>query len=526
MKGIIYCRVSSQEQVSGTSLDNQKQACLEYAGKKGIKITEIFIEKGESATAANRTELIKALEYCREHKGEIGAFIVWKIDRFARNTTDHYGLQAQLVKYGTILHSVTEPIGDNPIGKMTEAVLAGYAQFENDIRKQRCEGGLQRKIMEGIWPWQPPIGYIHAKKISDRRKTRPDEPDPERFDLVQRGLKTYLQGGRSMQEVVKLMNQWGFRTRTGKPMFKQLFERILKDKYYAGILVDPWTGKEYRGLHQPMIATEEYEQIQYLKSHYSRIKNIPRLRLNPDFPLRRFVLCPCSRKLTGSWHTGRNKKYAYYECHNEGCQHKNQGIDAQELEKEFIKKLRKVTPTEGFLSAFRAVVIDNWQNQQGELKNAGEGYEKELRLLESKKERLMQMRINGELTKEEFLGTKESLENQIAGIRISNNETKTDELNIEASLDYAFQFLRDPARQWQDMDVEQKQRFQRLIFPSGIIFDKSTGKYGTAVLSPIFELNRGFTGDRSHLFAGAGIEPASGAYGAPRRKPSPALPRL
>src|SRR5438128_656051 len=135
MKGIIYCRVSSHEQVQGTSLDNQKKACLEYALSHNMEITQLFVEKGESATAANRTELVRALDYCRKHKGVIGAFLVWKIDRFARNTTDHYALRAQLARYGIRLYSVTEPISDDPIGKMTEAVLAGYAQFENDIRK-------------------------------------------------------------------------------------------------------------------------------------------------------------------------------------------------------------------------------------------------------------------------------------------------------------------------------------------------------------------------------------------------------
>ena len=152
--GIIYCRVSSQEQVQGTSLDGQKQACLEYAANKGMKVLRVFIEKGESATAANRTELIKALDFCRDNKGKIDAFIVWKIDRFARNTTDHYGLQAQLMKFGVSLHSVTEPMINDagPVGKVLEAVLAGFAQFENDTRKARCEGGMQRKIESGIWP--------------------------------------------------------------------------------------------------------------------------------------------------------------------------------------------------------------------------------------------------------------------------------------------------------------------------------------------------------------------------------------
>jgi DNA invertase Pin-like site-specific DNA recombinase len=176
-KGIIYVRVSSVDQTQGTSLDNQERACLEYATNSGIEVVRTFIEKGESATAANRTEFLKALEYCRQQRGELDFFIVWKIDRFARNTTDHFSVRAKLTQYGITLQSVTEPITQDHIGKLMETFLAGYAEFENEVRKQRCTGGMQGRLREGIWCWWPPIGYVHsivfrvgdddAKKLAD-----------------------------------------------------------------------------------------------------------------------------------------------------------------------------------------------------------------------------------------------------------------------------------------------------------------------------------------------------------------------
>ena len=158
-KGIIYVRVSSVDQTQGTSLDNQERACLEYAANSGIEVVRTFIEKGESATAANRTEFLKALEFCRQNRGELDFFIVWKIDRFARNTTDHFSVRAKLTQYGITLQSVTEPITQDHIGKLMETFLAGYAEFENEVRKQRCTGGMQGRLREGIWCWWPPIGY-------------------------------------------------------------------------------------------------------------------------------------------------------------------------------------------------------------------------------------------------------------------------------------------------------------------------------------------------------------------------------
>src|SRR3989338_6086588 len=129
MKGIIYCRVSSHEQTHGTSLDNQREACLEYAKRYEIEVVEIFVERGESATAADRPQFIGAIEYCRRHRAE--AFIVWKLDRFARNITDHFAVRARLLEFGTMLHSVTEPLDHkSPHGKFLEGIFANVAELE------------------------------------------------------------------------------------------------------------------------------------------------------------------------------------------------------------------------------------------------------------------------------------------------------------------------------------------------------------------------------------------------------------
>lgn len=502
-QGIIYCRVSSHEQVQGTSLENQKRACLEYAENKGIKVVQIFIEKGESATAANRTEFLKALQYCRAYK-DVSAFIVWKIDRFARNTTDHFAVRAKLTQYGVTLQSVTEPITQDHIGKLMETFLAGYAEFENDVRKQRCTEGMQAKIREGIWPWHPPIGYIHSKKRGDRRKTKPDEPDPERFYLAQKALRTFKTGTYSMTEITEMMNQWGFMTRTGKPMRIQLVDKMLSDKYYAGILVDPWMGEEYPAQHKPMITPEEYYQIQLVKAGYSNHTNRPHRSANPDFPLRRFVGCVCGQKLTGAWSKGRNKRYAYYYCKNRSCVYFGRSLSKKVIEDQFIALLERITPQERFLQVFESTVLHAWRNRHMAAKQERQHYETEVKRIETRKEQVIQMRMNGEITKDEFMRLKDGLEMRITALTISQNEAMANELDIEAALTYAVQFLRNLARQWQDMDIKQKQRLQKLVLPEGIGYDKAIGEFRTAILSPIFELNQRFEAGNSDLVAWIG----------------------
>jgi site-specific DNA recombinase len=513
-KGIIYCRVSSHDQVMGTSLDNQKQACLAYAEAKNIEVRKIFVERGESATAANRTEFLKALDFCKKNK-DTEAFIVWKIDRFARNTTDHFAVRAKLVQYGTMLHSVTEHINDDPQGKLMETLLAGFAEFENDMRKQRCTAGMQSKLRSGIWCWSPPIGYVNSMNLKDRRKTLPDQPDQERFYLIQKAFRLYAKGNHSITEVAKLMNTWGFKTRTGKPMRKQLLETILTNKFYAGMIVDPWSGDEYQGQHERMITLSEYCQVQLIKQGFSNNAVRPRLNINPDFPLRSSVFCECGEHLTASWSSGRNKKYPYYRCKNHQCKHYSHGIAKGILEDQFCAVLDQVQPKTKYLKLLEEVVLKRLDNQYVALTQESQHYGSQLKTLKDRQSRLTRMRLDGEIEKAEYISMKQSLENEVTALTISKNEAEIDRLDVETALTYFKKFIGNIAKHWRGMNVKQQQRLQKLVLPKGITYNKTAGAYGTAVLSPIFRLNDQFADGQSDVVAGPGIEPGSGGYEPP-----------
>src|SRR5579864_7803431 len=110
MNGIIYCRVSSKEQVEGTSLESQELACLDYARRNNITVLKVFVERGESAKFADRTQLLGLLEFCRTRQNAVRVLLVWKIDRLARNVGDHFSITTSLKKQGIQVFSVTEPI--------------------------------------------------------------------------------------------------------------------------------------------------------------------------------------------------------------------------------------------------------------------------------------------------------------------------------------------------------------------------------------------------------------------------------
>lgn len=144
--GIIYCRVSSAAQVDNTSLESQENACKDYAAREGVEVTKVFIEKGESAKTAQRTEFQKALGFCGDKKNHISYFIVYKLDRFSRNQNDHAITRALLKKNGISLRSVTEPINDSSTGRMMEGIISVFAEFDNNVRTERSTNGMKESL--------------------------------------------------------------------------------------------------------------------------------------------------------------------------------------------------------------------------------------------------------------------------------------------------------------------------------------------------------------------------------------------
>lgn len=253
-KGIIYCRVSSTEQVDGTSLDSQQRICIEYASKLGIEVEAIFVEKGESAKTANRTEFQKAIALCCNKKNKIDYFIVYKVDRFARNQDDHAIVRANLKRYGTELRSATEPINETPTGRLMESVMAGFAEFDNSNRTERCKGGMVEKVKSGVWVWQAPLGYYRPYQGSNIT------PDTAVAPLIKMLFEEYAKGTYTYKSLAAHVYKNGLTTKLGKAPCMQLVEKVLKNPIYYGTI--KVFGLEVKGSFEPIISEELFIKCQ------------------------------------------------------------------------------------------------------------------------------------------------------------------------------------------------------------------------------------------------------------------------
>ena len=500
MKGIIYVRVSSEEQVKGTSLEHQDDLCHSYCQSKGIEVMGIYREEGASAKTADRKEFLRAIEYCRKNKGRVDAFVVYKVDRFARNTEDHFYVRKTLLDYGVTLHSVTEPIGNNPAEKFIETVLAGSAEFDNAIRTQRCVDGMISKMNQGINPWLPPVGYDcpHSRRKGEK-KNEPDKPNEELFPIIQKGLQEFSKGIYSQMEMITLFDKLGLSKIRGQKTSPQFVGRIFGKylNFYAGILINPWTKEEIQGIHKPMITKEEHFKIRAILS--GKGLNVKHVKKNPNFPLRKTVLCECGRPLTGSITNGNGGRYYYYHCYNKECPTYGKGINKNVMERDFVEYLKKITPKKEFLDIFKATVLDFWEEKGKDFKSEAQNYQRQLTVLEGKRKRIFEMREDGSYTPEEFKERKDEIENNIMATKISLDESRIEQFDIEGTLSYANNFIADLGRQWIDLSAS-RLRFQKMVFPDGITYTRGKG-FTTARLGLIYTINQHCGADKSLVVA-------------------------
>ncbi len=399
MNGIIYCRVSSKEQIEGTSLESQELACHECARSKQVKVLRVFVGRGESAKFADRPELLELLEFCRKHKGSVQLLFIWKIDRLARNVSDFFNLKALLLKYGVRVASVTEPIDSNPEGKLLETILAGFAQFDNDIRAMRTVQGMKRKLQEGIFPWKAPLGYKSVTENGEK-KNEPDRPEQPTFSLLQKAWREFATGAYNKAEIRRLMASWGILTRSGRLLPAQSTDNLFRNKYYAGILVDPWSGEEYEGKHVSMVSREMFARVQEIVLRRNRSK--PHQKHRREFPLRGVVRCPaCKKYMTAGFSRGRSQIYGYYSCSNKRCATRP-NFAVGDIHSEFEAFLHAVSARKELMVKLEEIIVEKAEEQQAMAKTQRTTREGEIRRLNQQLQQLIQMRAKELLTDEEF----------------------------------------------------------------------------------------------------------------------------
>ncbi|MCR6515337.1 recombinase family protein [Clostridium sp. LY3-2] len=162
----LYCRVSSDDQKERETIENQVEILRTYVDMHNdLQITYEYLDDGVSGTIAfeNRPAGNKLIT-----DAKIGLFdciLVYKIDRFGRDTLSGLSAIETLRKYNIEIMSVTEPFDLNtPTGRFQFITYLNMAELERNNILDRMFIGATRAAKAGKWLGGiVPYGYIVNK---------------------------------------------------------------------------------------------------------------------------------------------------------------------------------------------------------------------------------------------------------------------------------------------------------------------------------------------------------------------------
>lgn len=512
MQSVAYIRVSTEEQVYGTSLESQYKACVKYAAEQGLVLPKanIFREEGESAKFLERTQLQNMLEFCKKNKGKIDYCIVWKVDRLARKSEYHHAIRAILFKYGIKLRSVTEPIGDDPMGNLMEGILASFAQFDNDIRTARTTSGMRARTQQGGWPHAAPYGYIKTRMPSGASSIMPDDTTAP---IMKELLERFSTGAYTIKQTKDLAEEMGVLTRGGKTYVLQSIINLIQNPLYAGFVSSTYTNGEYvKGLHTALITPTTHYKIKAIIS--GKYKKNSR-QAEESWPLRGgFIKCGyCNHPLTGSAPKGRSKSYPKYACMRCRVSPDKLSVSSSrdDVHQAFKELLKEIKPSPKVAELFKQAVLKRWQNEYKEALEYAQRIDGELSALKAKKSRVIDLYIDNKLDDKQKTAKLSALDDEIADFELKKTSATEEVADKEQVVDAALMLLARSDEFWNLGSLQVRKQLQDLIFPAGLSYTFGQG-FGTVKVNSSYLLIKDLLKKdvkNSSLVGLAGLEPAT-----------------
>lgn len=259
----IYLRKSREDTDKKDTLENHRKILIDLCNQNNWSY-EIFEEIKSSNSLENRTEIKKMLQLIEQ--GYCKRVVVMALDRLSRDKTDSAYIEDILIKNNIELVTPDRVFNwDNESDFMLSDFESLIARSEYRLIKKRLAIGKQVKAEQGkLVNGEPPMGYKIDKNINkvviDKEKA-----------IVYRWLvDNFLTGNYTTHTLAIEFNKYYLGNR-GKKANNSRIYKILTNRFYLGEVKHRNTW--YKGEHEPLITTEEYNKIiEQLKGN-SKIPN-------------------------------------------------------------------------------------------------------------------------------------------------------------------------------------------------------------------------------------------------------------
>jgi len=441
-RAVTYARVSSNDKAKtgGENLADQTRLCREYAIERGYQIVAELAEddRGASGATFDLPQLAKALDMARSDRYDI--LIVRELDRLSRSLAKQLIVEQELKHAGVTIEYVLYDFPSTPEGRLNKNLRAMLAEYEREKIKQRMMRGKLREVRAGtiMTGGRAPFGYRNIT-VDGKNQLEIAEDEAEIVRLI---FQWYTEGDGEngplgMQAIRQKLTDMRVPTyvdrRKANPgAAEKTPERygvwcvasvsnILGSETHCGIWYYGKRNGERENVSVEVPAIISRETWEIAQARRAKNQRYARRNLKYDYLLRQRLTCgECKRKMTVAAlkKTGRGeKRYLYYRCVA-----KCSGFDCTMTKMftasyvdtaawEWVRGL--LTDIEGLESSLRKYQADREKQVQPLRENLAAiatvtaDYEKKL-------QKVLDLYLDGHISKEDYLGRKQHYENVLA----------------------------------------------------------------------------------------------------------------
>ena len=427
-----YCRVSTDNEDQANSFESQQRYFKEYITRNPEwQLTEIFADDGISGTSTKKRKAFNRM-IASAKNGEVDLIITKEISRFARNTLDSIYYTRELKKHGVGVIFLNDNINTlDADAELRLTIMSSIAQEESRKTSERVKWGQKRRMEQGVVFGRDMLGYdVRGGEMFINEKGA---------KIVRLIFDKFVNEGKGTHTIARELREAGIKSyNNNKEWSNTAILRIIRNEKYCGDLVQKKTytpdylshDKKYnrgqeefviiKNHHEPIISREIFDRAAEILDSRA-LSQDGKAKHSNRYAFSGKIKCGCC----GSSYSARYKnrkdgsKYKAWRClegTKYGAPHIDEagnhvGCSGESIRNEDAEYIMRLVVNS--LDFEKEVIILNLVNVIKKVVSSGDNsidtknLREKIEQAENKQQRSLNLYLDGETTKENFLKTRD-----------------------------------------------------------------------------------------------------------------------
>ena len=464
----IYARVSTEHEAQLSALENQVQY---YENLLSLhpewKLYKQYIDEGITGTSVNKRKAFLQMMSDAEN-GCFDLIVTREVSRFARNTVDTLQETRKLKRMGVEVFFTEDNIWtmNDEDGELRLTIMATLAQNESKKTSIRVKAGQMVSFRNAV-------PYGNGNILGYDRVGKEFIINRDQAEAVRKIYDLYLQGF-GLKRIKYELERQGILTSTGLSKWSCTYiSRVLRNPFYMGTIVyrksyvpDYLEQKKktnrgeveqvvVEGKHEPIVTKREFEEVQRIINAQTVENEGKRIGKKPlENIWCKKLVCPCgshfNRKVWTKTPKG-GKKYCF-QCYSQKetgtvATRKNHGLSIEGVcDTPVVPEWKLILMMNMLLNVFmvdrervlriaKSLLEEHIHEEiNEENRERLKKYEGKLRSLKQKKERLIELRLNGDIELDVFHSKKTLIESEISELTKKVDEYRAKDVLTQEDL--------------------------------------------------------------------------------------------